>query len=77
MTEEEIIKLAEECGGENINGDLFYIVVENLFMFADYVAIKERKACALIAEKYLDKEFAHTAEIIADEIREREICKTL
>lgn len=71
MTEEEIIKLAEECDGENINGNLFYMEVVNLSMFADYVAIDERDACALIAEKYLDKESPHAAEIIADEIRGR------
>lgn len=55
MTEEEIINLAEECGGENINDDIFYMHVNNLSMFADYVALAEREECALIAEKYEDK----------------------
>lgn len=55
MTEEEIRELAEECGGENINGDLFYMYIGNLSMFADYVALAEREECALVAERYEDK----------------------
>lgn len=55
MTEEEIRELAEECGGENSDGNLFYMEVVNLSMFADYVALAEREECALIAERYEDK----------------------
>lgn len=50
MTRDDIISLAEECGGENATGDLFYMTTTQLEMFADSVRLDEREACAKLCE---------------------------
>jgi hypothetical protein len=65
MDEEEAAKLAEECGGENINGELFYMTKTQLAWFADSVLLDEREACAKVCEKWM----ATHGDYFAEQIR--------
>jgi hypothetical protein len=69
MTEEGAAKLAEECGGENVNGELFYMTITQLAMFADSVQLDEGEACAALME-HLSLDGLSGKEL-ANEIRKR------
>jgi hypothetical protein len=52
MTQDEIIKMAWDSGACTHRITTWGFSLENLVIFADAIAAKEREACAKLAEEY-------------------------
>jgi len=77
MTQDEIIEMAKQAGGIEVDKDdpqcsigKIAFDLEELEAFAKLVAEREREACAKIADEWAVG-WPHPSEVIAERIRER------